>query len=235
MHTRLRNSHRPHRVLGPDTLPAPSPALPCWASEFEGCGQKEHPVGSRPHSSTCSAGPPALGAPGPSETRGECPQRPGSLEVVQLLRSRGGVLTWGPRRQECAGCPQDGEVRGRRACGRPSPRCLPGARRVAPRSSARDRERRVRVPPARPGQRQSAELAALPLLFLRRGARSGGGWVGAEGRGGGRGGPRGAAARRGLRRSRVRVCGPGHPLGRSRAEGWGPREAGWGDGQRKAF
>lgn len=42
----------------------------------------------------------------------------------------------------------------------------------------------------RPGQWQSAELAALPLLFLRPEARSSGGWVGAKGRGRGRGGGR---------------------------------------------
>lgn len=175
-------------------------------------------MGARPRFSTCSASSPTLETPGPSKARGECPQRPRSLEVVQLVRSRGWVLTWGPQRQEYAGCPQGGEVRGRRVCGQLSPRCLPGARRVVPRSSARDRGRRVRVPPAARAVAERGAGGAAAVVFEARSPkqrRLGGG------KGEGQGPGRGAAARRGLRRSRVRVCGPGHPLSRS-GQGLGP-------------
>lgn len=176
-------------------------------------------MAARPRSSTCSASSPTLETPGPSEARGECPQRPRSLEVVQLVRSRGWVLTWGPQRQEYAGYPQGGEVRGRRVCGQLSPRCLPVPGELFP-AAPRGTEGGGSESRPRPGQWQSAELAALPLLFLRPEARSSGGWVGAKGRGRGRGGgrrPGGAFEGAGFG-----CAGPDTPSA-DRAKGWDQR------------
>lgn len=167
---------------------------------------------------------PALRSPthlGRARRGGSVPRGPGPRRWSRSGERRW-VLTWGPRRRERAGCPgaaRCGAAPGAAGC----PRAASRRRRVSPRSSEQDGGRRVRVSPADPGQRRSAELAALALLFLSRGVRSGGGWVGAKGRGRGRGGPRGAAARRGLRRSRVPARGPGHPPRATAGQGRGPR------------
>lgn len=84
-----------------------------------------------------SAGLPARDSPGPREAP--------SPKLAQLGGSRRGVLTWGPRRQECAGPPLGRRGAGRPVFGRRPPRCLPGARLRA------DRGRRVRVSAARRG------------------------------------------------------------------------------------
>lgn len=185
-------------------------------------------MGSRSHSSTCSAGPPAQDAPGRARRGGSVPRGPGpwrwsSLGARAVEYSPGGrggrSARVAPRTEGCgdAGCAG--------SCPRDASLVLGALLPAAPRGT----ESGGSESRPRPGQWQSAELAALPLLFLRREARSRGGWVGAEGRGGGRAGPRGAAAaRRGLRRSRVRACGPGRPLSRSRAKGWDPRWRGRG-------
>ncbi|CAI9179558.1 unnamed protein product [Rangifer tarandus platyrhynchus] len=140
----------PTRALGPDTRPAPGLPLRCRTSEFEGCGAEETLTQSAPTRTPAPAPPPALQPEthlGRERRGGRVPRGSGRSRWPSLGSRAAG---YSPRTAEAG---ERGPARGRRgaglrALGRLPGRHLPSDPRAAPRSSARDRGRRVRVPPA---------------------------------------------------------------------------------------
>lgn len=212
------------------SLPTPGPCPDILPTALRRrAARQKRPMGSRPR-----ALPPAPPAFPPADSPG--PREAPSPKVAQLRRSRRRVLTWGPRRQECAGLPRGRRGSRRPGFGRRSPRCLPGARRAALHGSARTEGGGSELhSPAG----AVAELAAPGLLSSSGEARSSGAGVGAKGRGGSRVGPRGAAGPEGASEEPGSARGPGHPLARWRAgaggRGGDAERSRLGDGERKAF